>query len=289
MARPERKTVDYFPHYISDGKKMFFIEQKYGNDGYAVWFKILESLASTDDHFLNLNNQMDLLFLSAKCRISEQMLLNILDDLSVLGEVDKFLWMNRIVYSHKFIESIQDAYARRSNKCMSYESFCIHYSGLCTTITLLNFKKQYNNSQSKVKEIKPKENKEKESKLILFDSWWNLYEKKVGKDKAQPKWLTLSMDEINVCLEVVSKYVLSTPDKQFRKDPTTYLNGKHWNDEIIIKQPILNNGTTTEQPKRTLEDQANALVDRITSKYSNENATGANDSTTEDSHFEIVD
>ena len=29
-------------------------------------------------------------------------------------------------------------------------------------------------------------------------------------------------------------YVNSTPDKKFRKDPTTYLNNKSFNDEIII-------------------------------------------------------
>lgn len=160
MARPERKTVDYFPHYISDGKKMFYIEQKYGNDGYSTWFKILESLASTDDHFLNLSNEMEILFLSAKCRIEKERLICILDDLCTLGEIDKFLWMNRIVYSAKFIESIQDAYYRRSNKCMNYDSFCIHYSGLCTTITLQEYQKKYNNPQSKVNYTKVKESKE---------------------------------------------------------------------------------------------------------------------------------
>lgn len=159
MARPERKTVDYFPHYISDGKKMFYIEHKYGNDGYSTWFKILESLASTDDHFLNLNDQMDVLFLSAKCRVEESVLISILNDLSMLGEIDVFLWKNKLVYSHKFIESIQDAYSRRSNKCMNYESFCIHYKGLCTTITRETFEKEYNNPQSKVKYSKVEKSK----------------------------------------------------------------------------------------------------------------------------------
>jgi len=32
----------------------------------------------------------------------------------------------------------------------------------------------------------------------------------------------------------VPKYVLSTPDKKYRKAPTTYLNNKSFNDEIII-------------------------------------------------------
>ncbi len=171
MARPERKTVDYFPHFISGGKKMFFIEQKYGNDGYATWFKILESLASTEDHFLNLNNEMDLLFLSAKCRIKEEVLLSFLEDLRRLNEIDEFLWLNRIVYSHKFIESIQDAYSRRSNKCLTYEGFCLQYSGLCTTITQIEYKKNYNNPQSKVKKSKVNEKEEFHSSEKKKDSF----------------------------------------------------------------------------------------------------------------------
>jgi len=168
MARPERKTVDYFPHYIGDGKKIFYIEQKYGNDGYATWFKILESLASTENHFLSLNNPMDLLFLSAKCRITEDVLMSILEDFCKLGEIDEFLWLNKIVYSHKFIASIQDAYVRRSNKCMDYGSFCKHYEGLCTTITRLSYDKNSNNTQSKVNNNKEKESKDPiDWKLLL--------------------------------------------------------------------------------------------------------------------------
>jgi hypothetical protein len=176
MARPERKTVDYFPHYISEGKKMFFIEQKYGNDGYASWFKILESLASTDDHFLNLNNEMDILYLSAKCRITKELLIDLLNDLCVFGEIDSFLWQNKIVYSKKFIESIQDAYFRRNNKCMDYDTFCIHYHGLCTTLTPLMSENNDDNTQSKVKYTKV--NKTKVETYSFEDSLLNL-----GADK----------------------------------------------------------------------------------------------------------
>lgn len=159
MARPERKTVDYFPHYISDGKKMFYIEQTYGNDGYATWFKILELLASTDNHYLNLNSKTDILFLSARCKVPKEVLINILNDLCELNEIDHYLWQNNIVYSHKFIESIQDAYARRSNNCMNYDTICMHLLGLCTTITPLEYIKKYGNTQSKVKYIKVNESK----------------------------------------------------------------------------------------------------------------------------------
>ncbi len=118
MARPERRNVDYFPHYLSEGKKMYLIEHKYGNDGYAVWFKLLETLASTDDHWLNLNDETNVMFMSAKCRVTEEVLFSILDDLSKLEEINSLLWKDKVVFSEKFIESVQDAYSRRNNKCI---------------------------------------------------------------------------------------------------------------------------------------------------------------------------
>ena len=48
MARPAKLTVDYFPHIINQGKTIFIIENNYGNDGYAFWFKLLELLGATD-------------------------------------------------------------------------------------------------------------------------------------------------------------------------------------------------------------------------------------------------
>jgi len=121
-------------------------------------------------------------------------------------------------------------------------------------------------------------------KLILFDSWWNLYKKKRGRDKAIDKWLKLSIEEINKCLEVVTDYEKSNPDKQYQKDPSTYLNGKHWNDEIIIK--TLNNGiTNNQQQKRTLEQQAEDITARILG-----NGTGQNQNTTDpDNGIEDID
>lgn len=163
MARPERKTVDYFPHYISDGKKMFFIEHKYGNDGYAVWFKVLEMIASTEDHFLNLSDDTDMMFLSAKCKVSEAVLSGILDDLSKLGEIDKNMWANKVVWSQKFIDSVQDAYTRRNNKCMDFDSLCNQLLRLRVLKTDFRPKNKDNNTQSIVKE-----SKEDKTKLMLW-------------------------------------------------------------------------------------------------------------------------
>ena len=85
-----------------------------------------------------------------------------------------------------------------------------------------------------------------------FKYWWDMYDKKRGKDKCLDKWMKLKPEERTECIRVTPAYVASTPDKKYRKDPLTYLNGKCWNDEIIP-----NNGT--EQP--TKQDAASKLTD----------------------------
>lgn len=86
--------------------------------------------------------------------------------------------------------------------------------------------------------------KEKKSKVNIskvnildsaFDEWWHKYDKKISKDKAIVKWNILTNQEKQLALKIVESYVDSTPDKTFRKDPTTYLNNKSFNDEIIIR------------------------------------------------------
>lgn len=68
-----------------------------------------------------------------------------------------------------------------------------------------------------------------------FDDWWNAYDKKRGRKKAEMKWNKLSDSDKKACFEATPAYVKSTPDKQYRLDPQTYLNGERWNDEIINK------------------------------------------------------
>lgn len=177
MGRPSRNTVDYFPHFISDGKKMFFIEKKYGNDGYATWFKILEKLASTENHFLDLNSEEEVMYLSAKCCISEDILLGIITDLSKVGAFDKMLWEMRIVWSQKFINEIQEVYNRRNNNCMTFDSLCRHLNSLGILKAVsggLLSKKDDSNPQSRVEEsrveyIIPPYRKFKHLELSVFD------------------------------------------------------------------------------------------------------------------------
>ena len=66
-----------------------------------------------------------------------------------------------------------------------------------------------------------------------FEEFWDLYDYKKSRDKAEKAWKTLNKEEKALALQHAPVYAKSTPDKQFRKHPTTYLNSKSFNDEII--------------------------------------------------------
>ena len=75
----------------------------------------------------------------------------------------------------------------------------------------------------------------KKQYIFLFDEFWKKYDKKVDREKCLKKWMKLKQSEIQQIFENIEKYVESTPDKQFRKNPLTYLNSKSYENEIITK------------------------------------------------------
>jgi len=72
---------------------------------------------------------------------------------------------------------------------------------------------------------------------ITFDVFWSVYDYKTGnKEKIKKKWESLKDVERESIIEYLPAYKLSTPDKQFRKQPATFLNNRSWEDEIVIKE-----------------------------------------------------
>lgn len=186
MARPQRNNVDYFPFYCEEGKKMFYLEETYGNDGFAVFLKILRELARTDFHYLDLSKSTTLMFLSAKCKVSKETLNAIINDLVELEKFDSILWKeNSIIWCQDFIDSIQDAYSKRINNCITYEGLLLYLISLGVRKHSKCKSKGVGNPQTIVK--KTKEDKIKE-KLDSFE-WLNLDFK-----KPLIKWLIYKSD-----------------------------------------------------------------------------------------------
>lgn len=92
-----------------------------------------------------------------------------------------------------------------------------------------------------------------------FEQWWEMYDKKCGKSDCLKKWQKLSFEERQECLKATPAYVASTPDKQFRKNPLSFLNQKAWQDEIIIRD-------TSEQQRSQRLSESAALIAKYAKK-----------------------
>jgi len=219
MARPTRNDVDYFPFMCKEGKGMFVIEEKYGNDGFATWIKILRSLATTNFHYLNLSDPSEKMFLSAKCKISQNVLESIIDDLINLGEFEKELWDEfSILYSEKFIESIEDAYKKRNNSPLTKKQLLDHLSSLGVNkpskiIPKPSFEtlKGGNNPQSKVEYSIVEEKKEdskdrKQNYKPDFETIFSKFNNRVHQDWILETYQSLKDQKIR-CEDSVVEYM----------------------------------------------------------------------------------
>lgn len=111
--RPQKTTVDYFPHRTTSGKTISILENLYGNNGYAAWFKILELLGATPGHFYEFNTAFGLQFLAAKIGVSGTETTAILHTLSELEAIDPGLHADGIIWSQNFVDGLEGVYAKR--------------------------------------------------------------------------------------------------------------------------------------------------------------------------------
>ena len=72
---------------------------------------------------------------------------------------------------------------------------------------------------------------------IVFEKFWNLYNKKINKDKCLLKWNKLKQKDIDQIFIHIPKYLSTIKDKQYQKHPLTYLNNKSREDEIYSAGP----------------------------------------------------
>jgi hypothetical protein len=116
MARPIKETVDYFPHYTNGGKTLFIIDSMFGNDGYAFWFRLLELLCNQKGLVYDVRNPVNMKFLTAKTRVSEDYAIKILDTLAELDAIDPELWAQKLIWATNLADNVRDAFKNRISR-----------------------------------------------------------------------------------------------------------------------------------------------------------------------------
>lgn len=117
MARPQKQTVDYFPHdaNASEGDTLTILQSRFGNDGYAFWFKLLEKISSSENHVIDCRNPIKWQLLLAKTLTNEEQGTAIMDLLCELDAIDAQLWRERkIIWCQKLVNNIADVYKNRN-------------------------------------------------------------------------------------------------------------------------------------------------------------------------------
>jgi len=267
MARPKKCTVDYFPHDCHHGKTMLIIETRYGNDGYAFWFKLLELLGGSEGHFIDLNDPPTLEFLTSVTRTTEDLAVGILNLLAKLAAIDPELWENGIIWSSNFMARIADAYRNRTEGTPGRPDY------LCKKREVAGVS-DVRNPQTKLKETKVKETKttlcdlsshdpvEKLNGRDLeceFKTFYEAYPRKRNPAHALKAYVKQgkagilpAIEDLLTALEDQKTWPEWTKDKgEFIPHPASWLNGERWKDERT---------GPPARPRRNYEDRANHEV-----------------------------
>lgn len=226
MGRPRKQTVDYFPHFVStDSKTKFILEQTWGNDGYAFWFKLLELLGRSDGHCYDCSDVASTKYLSALTRTSDSTTEEILNTLADLGNIDRELWKeHRLIWCQSFVDNLQDVYSKRT--------------AVIPQKPVFDHKKEL--QQEKKVDEKPKKKKSilTAEQQELFEKFYAVYPKKVDRATAERAWAKIepTPDEeitwrVIKAVEAAKKYDNRFREKQYIPNPASWLNAKGYLNE----------------------------------------------------------
>ena len=173
MPRPQKQTVDYFPHFAnaSEKKTLYILENKFGVVAYAFWFKLLEILAASPGHYFNFNNPAEWEFLTAKTKVSDSIGLQILDELALLDAIDPDLYRGKYIWSQNLVDGLAEVYRRRQLDLPQKPSLNNHkplhnevIDDINTTTSLVSTDE--NTQREEVEEVE-----EVQKHTIIFNHW----------------------------------------------------------------------------------------------------------------------
>jgi hypothetical protein len=121
------------------------------------------------------------------------------------------------------------------NRLLSIVSWDCYQNNQQQSNSKATTKQQQSNTNNNEKNDNNEDNDKKETfmsqKEEQFEKFWDYYGKKEDRAKCYDKFLKLTDAELEKIKDSLPLYIKKTPDKKYRKNPFTYLNGKCWNDE----------------------------------------------------------
>ena len=91
MGRLPKIGVDYFTHdvHAATGPTLFTVQNSFGNDGYALWFKLLEFMGTQEKLYADFSVPKDWEYFVSLARVDKDKAIAILDLLANIDAIDK--------------------------------------------------------------------------------------------------------------------------------------------------------------------------------------------------------
>lgn len=119
MGRGQKSGVDYFSHDVGahNKKTLSVLRSRFGNDGYAFWFIMLELLGEQTELSFDCSDEISWVYLCSETGVSETKAAEILDFLARIEAIDKALWQNKkIIWCQGFVDRLKDVYKKRRDE-----------------------------------------------------------------------------------------------------------------------------------------------------------------------------
>ena len=190
------KTNSYWFTHDTDAWSDINVElmmSVYGAEGYGFYWILVETLSMEENYQLPLDNKGYTAVLSRRMQTSPDRLSEFIDD--CINSFNLFTSDDSFFWSDSLIKRL----------------------GI----------------RDKTKKERSSSAMKRWGNLDRFDEFWEEYDKKTGKDRAQSLWKKMSKDKKDKAIDYIKGYKQAQPDKKYRKNPDTYLRNESWNDEII--------------------------------------------------------
>lgn len=116
MARAKKIGVDYYSHDVGAQKKQTVkaLRSRFGNDGYAFWFILLELLGEREGLYMDCSDEATWIYLCTEVMIDEDKVTDMLNFLGRLGAIDKDLWaVDKIIWCQNFTDRLAGVFEKR--------------------------------------------------------------------------------------------------------------------------------------------------------------------------------
>ena len=119
MGRGQKSGVDYFSHDVGahNKKTLSVLRSRFGNDGYAFWFIMLELLGEQTELSFDCSDEISWVYFCSETGVSETKAAEILEFLARIEAIDKALWQNKkIIWCQGFVDRLKDVYKKRRDE-----------------------------------------------------------------------------------------------------------------------------------------------------------------------------